>query len=96
MTYNKEFEMVWKEYPRKMGKKRSFEYFKKLRKEYDLETIIKATKIFASEMKSRDSKYIKHGDGFFNNNKGLIYDYFDLIELSEEQEVEVATKEVVF
>lgn len=96
MTYTEEFDEVWKEYPNKKGKKRSFEYYKKLRKDYSMDKIKRATMIFAKEMQGREKRYIKHGSGFFNNNLGLIYDYFDLIDECENNIVKQKIERVVF
>ncbi len=68
---NKEFELIWNEYPRKKGKQEAFKYFTREYKKRDivyLNEIKKSIKNYCEEIKHNgtEEKFIKHGSGFFN------------------------------
>lgn len=71
----KEFETFWNEYPRKEGRKPSFEKFKSIRKKYSLETIMEGLKryLFYIEKNRVEKQYIKHPKSFLNQEGFLEY-----------------------
>lgn len=61
------FEEVWKIYPRKIGKKKSYDYFIKALKSTDFETIKKGVENYNAYIKRNNitPSYIKHGSTWF-------------------------------
>lgn len=72
--YKKEFEEVWKLYPKKKGKQHACTAFRKLVREHSIEEIKRAISRYTEVVKDTDLKFIKMGSSFFQN---AIYDYFD-------------------
>ncbi len=70
----KMFEELWREYPRKQGKKKAMTCFKKRLKEHSYEEIKRCVERFKREKKDKDIKYLPHGDSFFSHR---YYDYLD-------------------
>jgi hypothetical protein len=68
--FDKEFEELWKLYPRKIGKPKALKAYQKARKAgvpyEDIETGIKAYNEQIKSLKT-DKKYIKHGSTWFMN-----------------------------
>lgn len=63
----KEFEEVWKLYPRKIGKSVALTKYKKARREgTELEEIKKGVENYAEYVKGKSEKYIRHGSTWFN------------------------------
>ena len=94
------FEKIWKEYPNKKGKAKSFEFYKQwikgrkisgITKKLTNEQIENAVGKYKEECKRNrtEEQYIKHGDTFFNK---AILDYVEQEE--EKQEIEAEYKEV--
>lgn len=78
-----EFEEVWKEYPKKVGKAKSLVYYIQARnKGVDKDTILKAVINYAEEVKNVNEKYIKHGSTWFNGK----YWEDEIIEKESEEE----------
>lgn len=69
----REFEELWKIYPRKIGKKKAFDSFKKARKikKIPYETIENGLYRYLRyiEQQDMDEQYIQHGSTFFNQEK---------------------------
>lgn len=69
----KEFEQLWKSYPRKIGKKKAFDSYKKARKikKISYETIENGLYRYIDYLKDQgtDEQYIQHGSTFFNQEK---------------------------
>lgn len=63
----KQFEELWKLYPRKQGKKRSQILYSNLLKSYSHDDIVKAVNNFIEDMQGRDKKYISQGSSFFSH-----------------------------
>lgn len=94
------FEKIWKEYPNKKGKAKSFEFYKQwikgrkisgITKKLTNEQIENAVRKYKEECKKNrtEEQYIKHGDTFFNK---AILDYTEQEE--EKQGIEAEYKEV--
>lgn len=66
-TSTQMFEEIWKMYPRKIGKKKSFDYFIKALKTTDFETIKKGVENYTAYIKRNNitPSYIKHGSTWF-------------------------------
>jgi hypothetical protein len=68
-----EFEELWKVYPRKIGKKKAFDSFKKARKvkKVPYETIQNGLYRYLRyiEQQDMDEQFIQHGSTFFNQEK---------------------------
>jgi hypothetical protein len=65
-----DFEVAWKAYPNKLGRKQAEKYFyTDIKRGKKLEDILKAIENYARYRKdnSVEDKYIKHGSTFFNN-----------------------------
>jgi hypothetical protein len=76
-----EFELLWKRYPRKQGKRKALKAFINARKEnVAYETIEKGLKMYCMYVKRNNfsQKYIKHGSTWFNNHSWQ--DTYDLNE----------------
>lgn len=93
------FEKIWKEYPNKKGKAKSFEFYKQwikgrkisgITKKLTNEQIENAVRKYKAECKKNrvEEQYIKHGDTFFN--KGIL----DYTEQEEEKQEAETYKEV--
>lgn len=69
----REFEKLWTMYPRKIGKKKAFDSFKKARKvkKIPYETIQNGLYRYLRyiEQQDMDEQYIQHGSTFFNQEK---------------------------
>jgi hypothetical protein len=69
----KEFEQLWAKYPRKIGKKKAFDSFKKARKvkKVPYEVIESGLYRYLNyiEQQELDEQYIQHGSTFFNQEK---------------------------
>jgi hypothetical protein len=69
----REFEKLWKAYPRKMGKKKAFDSFKKARKikKVPYETIENGLYRYLRHIEDQgiEEQYIQHGSTFFNQEK---------------------------
>lgn len=66
-----EFEAIWKDYPRKLGKANALKAYKKARKNgVDYDTIRNGLMNYISYIQTNkvDEKYIKHGSTWFNQN----------------------------
>lgn len=66
-----EFEAIWKDYPRKLGKANALKAYKKARKNgVDYNTIRNGLMNYISYIQANkvDEKYIKHGSTWFNQN----------------------------
>ena len=64
------FEKVWKFYPRPLGKKKAFSYFKEsVKSKEDLKRLALALDnyILHVEAKKIEEKFIQHGSTWFNN-----------------------------
>jgi len=61
--YSVEFEKFWKVYPRKINKYSTMQKFKVVLKDYDFDKLMKATIIFASQVKNSNTEemIIPHG-----------------------------------
>ena len=72
-TYEQEFEKLWAKYPRKIGKKKAFDSFKKARKikKVPYEVIESGLYRYLKyiEQQELDEQYIQHGSTFFNQEK---------------------------
>jgi hypothetical protein len=72
-SLEKEFELLWKIYPRKMGKKKAFDSFKKARKvkKVPYETIQNGLYRYLKhiEQAELEEQYIQHGSTWFNQEK---------------------------
>jgi predicted phage replisome organizer len=69
--YKERFESVWKLYPRKLGKDKAFNKFKKqIKNDIDYNNLIKAINNYNKYIKDKniEDSYIKHGSTFFNND----------------------------
>ena len=88
------FEKIWKEYPRKRGRAKAFEYYTQwikgrkisgITKKLTNEQIENAVRKYKSECKKNrtEEQYIKHGDTFFNK---AILDYTEQEEEKQEAE----------
>ena len=70
----KEFEMLWKMYPRKIGKDKALSYYIKARKSkknpVTFEQVKQGIENYCAEIKTKniEMKYIKHGSTWFNNS----------------------------
>jgi len=74
---NLEFGELWKRYPRKDGKKRSFISFKRsVKTKENLQDIWKALENYIKLVQGKDPKYIKNGSTWFNQWQDFI-DYED-------------------
>lgn len=63
----KEFEEIWKLYPRKVGKSPALQKYIKARQEgVEYKTIKDGVKRYAEFVKGKDEKYIRHGKTWFN------------------------------
>jgi hypothetical protein len=71
--YEREFEKIWKAYPRKMGKKKAFDAFKKARKikKIPYETIEKGLYKYIEylEQQQTEERFIMHGSTWFTQEK---------------------------
>jgi Helix-turn-helix domain len=69
----KEFEQLWAKYPRKIGKKKAFDSFKKARKvkKVPYEVIENGLNRYLDYVQTRelDEQYIQHGSTWFNQEK---------------------------
>ena len=99
-TLQENFEKIWKEYPNKKGKAKSFEFYKQwikgrkisgITKKLTNEQIENAVRKYKEECKKNrtEEQYIKHGDTFFNK---AILDYTEQEE--EKKQIETEYKEV--
>lgn len=65
-----EFELLWKAYPNKQGKANALKAYIKARKDkkhpVSFETVKYAVETYAREMRDTETKYIKHGSTWFN------------------------------
>lgn len=65
-----EFELLWKAYPNKQGKANALKAYTKARKDkkhpVSFETVKYAVETYAKEMRDTETKYIKHGSTWFN------------------------------
>ena len=72
-SLEKEFEQLWKIYPRKIGKKKAFDSYKKARKikKIPYETIEKGLYRYVRylEQQETDEQFIQHGSTWFNGEK---------------------------
>ena len=70
-----EFELLWKKYPRKIGKAKAFQSYSKARKskKYTFETIEIGLNKYLEylEMNGTDEQYIQHGSTWFNQENFL-------------------------
>lgn len=70
-----EFELLWKIYPRKLGKKKAFDSFKNARKlkKIPYETIENGLYRYIEYLKTQgmEEQFIMHGSTWFNQNKWL-------------------------
>lgn len=66
-----EFEQLWAKYPRKIGKKKAFDSFKKARKKVPFEDIENGLNRYIEYLKSQgtDEQFIQHGSTWFNQEK---------------------------
>lgn len=63
----KEFEQIWKLYPRKVGKSPALQKYIKARQEgVEYKTIKDGVERYAEFVKGKDEKYIRHGKTWFN------------------------------
>jgi hypothetical protein len=71
--YSAEFEEFWSYYPRKVDKPKAYKSFKTKFKKHSLETLIDGAKRYSEYVKriGTDTKYIKHGSTFLNNDSFL-------------------------
>lgn len=72
-TYNtiKHFNIVWEDYPRKLGKEKAFNKFQKqIKTKEDYNNILKAVKNYSDYIVERETpdEYIKHGSTWFNSD----------------------------
>lgn len=68
--YKKEFETVWNEYPKKVGKEKSLKYYIKARQSgVEFETILDGIKRYKKQIELQETKrqFIKDGSTWFNN-----------------------------
>jgi hypothetical protein len=72
-SLEKEFELLWKIYPRKMGKKKAFDSFKKARKVKKVPYEIIENGLYRYlrhiEDQGLEEQYIQHGSTWFNQEK---------------------------
>lgn len=63
-----EFEELWKIYPKKVGKKKSFDYYKKARQKTSYETIKQGIENYVNYINSSKTpmQYVKDGSTWFN------------------------------
>lgn len=65
--YKDEFDILWKLYPRKIGKPNALKsYIKARKKGVSYEEIERGVKAYAEYVKGKDSQYTKHGSTWFN------------------------------
>jgi hypothetical protein len=75
-----EFELFWKHYPKKVGKMQAFKNWKKLiAKGYTNEQLIQCANNYKALVlkEKRESKFIKHAEGFLNPDKMMFADYLE-------------------
>lgn len=69
----KEFEQLWAKYPRKIGKKKAFDSFKKARKVKKVPYEVIESGLYRYlkyiDQQELDEQYIQHGSTFFNQEK---------------------------
>lgn len=75
MNYPEEFEMLWKSYPKRVGKKKAFKYYNDLLNDYSYEEICKAVELYCEYAKGKQLKFIKQADLFFAQR---IHDFLDI------------------
>ena len=66
----KEFELVWEKYPKKLGKDDSLKYFKaQVKSDVDFQKMLVAVEKFTNhhKVKNTEMQYIPHGSTWFNN-----------------------------
>ncbi len=62
------FESIWKEYPKRLGKKLAFVHFKaSVKTEVDVSAIRSALANYKKQIEGKDRQYIQHGSTWFNN-----------------------------
>lgn len=70
IDYESEFEILWKLYPRKEGKKKAFEAYRSARKKKDKPVTFEQVKdgviAYAGVCTGRETRYIKQGSTWFN------------------------------
>lgn len=71
--YSDEFEHFWKLYPRRIGKHQAGKSFEKELKNISFEDLIHATRVFASENKLTEEKFIVHPTTWLNQRRYLDY-----------------------
>ena len=89
--YTHEFELFWKEYPRKVSKKRAFANWKKRIRDDTAENLILAAKHYAisCQQMGTEIRYIKHPSTFLSDKE----DYKDYLEPPEQHSEPVDLEE---
>jgi len=94
MNGNEIFENMWSKYPRRLGKKAAFKYFKSsVKNQADLIRFERALETYLTNIdrKGTEPQFIMYGSTFFNNWEDWV-DYKDYC--SEEKEMENIRKEM--
>lgn len=86
--YSAEFEEFWNVYPRKIDKAKAFKSFKAKRKKNSKEDIVNGVKRYSAylEKMNTESRFIKHGATFLNNDSFL--DEYEIEKASQDKERE--------
>ena len=76
--YSVEFEKFWKVYPRKINKYSTMQKFKVVLKDYDFDKLMKATIIFASQVKNSNTeeRFIPHGATWLSQKRFIDFENF--------------------
>lgn len=76
--YAQQVEQLWSLYPNKKGKAQAIAKLPKLIEKHGYETLENCVLAYADECKGKDTKYIKHGNTFFNGG------YLDYLQRNEQ------------
>lgn len=74
--YSVDFEKFWKVYPRKINKYATMQKFKIAVKDYDFDKLMKATIIFAQQVKTNNTeeKFIPHGSTWLSQKRYIDFE----------------------
>lgn len=74
--YSVDFEKFWKVYPRKINKYATMQKFKIAVKDYDFDKLMKATIIFAQQVKSNNTeeRFIPHGSTWLSQKRFIDFE----------------------
>lgn len=71
LTQDQQAELIWAEYPRKLGKAKALTAIKRALKTIDLDDMIKTVKAYAESRKGSDPQFTPHGSSWFGGKKYL-------------------------